>query len=60
MTGTRADIGARLRALSPAGITEIAYQPMGPDIPRELAAFAQAAGITTADADLAGTRGEGG
>lgn len=46
MTGTCADIGARLRALSSAGITEIAYQPMGPDIPRELAAFARAAGIT--------------
>lgn len=45
MTGTRADIGARLRALASAGVTEIAYQPMGPDIPRELAAFAQAAGI---------------
>lgn len=45
MTGSRADIGARLRALASAGITEIAYQPMGPDIPRELTAFAQAAGI---------------
>jgi 5,10-methylenetetrahydromethanopterin reductase len=44
MTGTRADIGDRLRALPAAGITEVAYQPMGPDIPRELAAFAQAAG----------------
>ena len=47
MTGTRADIGARLRALPSAGITEIAYQPMGPDIPRELAAFAQAARIAS-------------
>jgi len=46
MTGTKADIGARLRALASAGITEVAYQPMGPDIPRELTAFAQAAGIT--------------
>lgn len=45
MTGTGADISARLRALASAGVTEIAYQPMGPDIPRELAAFAQAAGI---------------
>jgi len=45
MTGTRADIGARLRALAVAGITEVAYQPMGKDIPRELAAFADAAGI---------------
>jgi 5,10-methylenetetrahydromethanopterin reductase len=59
MTGTRADIGVRLRALPSAGITEIAYQPMGPDIPRELAAFAQAAGITAAGAGAAGARGEG-
>ena len=36
----------RLRALSSAGITEIAYQPMGQDIPRELTAFAEAAGST--------------
>ena len=44
MTGTRAGIGARLRALASTGVTEVAYQPMGPDIPRELAAFAVAAG----------------
>jgi 5,10-methylenetetrahydromethanopterin reductase len=50
MTGSRADIGARLRALAAAGITEVAYQPMGPDIPRELAAFAAAAGLVTEDA----------
>ncbi len=46
MTGTRADIGARLRALASAGITEVAYQPIGPDIHRELSAFAAAAGLT--------------
>jgi 5,10-methylenetetrahydromethanopterin reductase len=51
MTGTRSDIGARLRALTAAGITEVAYQPMGPDIPRELAAFAQAAGLGETGAD---------
>jgi 5,10-methylenetetrahydromethanopterin reductase len=51
MTGTPADIGARLRALTSSGITEVAYQPMGPDIPRELAAFAQAAGLTDTGAD---------
>jgi 5,10-methylenetetrahydromethanopterin reductase len=45
MTGTRADIGARLQALTAAGVTEVAYQPMGPDIPRELAAFAAVAGL---------------
>ena len=43
MTGTRAGIGARLRALTAAGVTEVAYQPMGPDIVRELTAFARAA-----------------
>ena len=47
MTGTRTDIAARLGALTEAGITEVAYQPMGADIPRELAAFAQAAGLQT-------------
>jgi 5,10-methylenetetrahydromethanopterin reductase len=47
MTGTRTDVGARLRALTEAGVTEVAYQPMGEDIPRELAAFAQAAGLET-------------
>jgi 5,10-methylenetetrahydromethanopterin reductase len=45
MTGTKADIGSRLRALTAAGITEVAYQPMGGDIARELAAFAQAGGL---------------
>ena len=44
MTGTPAETAARLRALSSVGITEVAYQPMGQDIPRELAAFAEAAG----------------
>jgi len=48
MTGTGTDIGARLRALPSAGITEVAYQPMGTDIPRELAAFARAAGLIDA------------
>ena len=50
MTGTGTDIGARLRALTPAGITEVAYQPMGPDIPRELTAFARAAGLAGREA----------
>jgi 5,10-methylenetetrahydromethanopterin reductase len=50
LTGTRADIGARLRALAAAGVTEVAYQPMGPDIPRELAAFAEAAGTVSGSA----------
>jgi 5,10-methylenetetrahydromethanopterin reductase len=37
----------RLQALAASGATEIAYQPAGPDIPRELEAFAAAAqGLT--------------
>lgn len=32
----------RLAQLEEAGATEIAYQPAGPDVPRELEAFAKA------------------
>ncbi|HZQ34860.1 MAG TPA: 5,10-methylene tetrahydromethanopterin reductase, partial [Dehalococcoidia bacterium] len=35
----------RLKHWEADGTTEIAYQPAGPDIPRELTAFAQMAGI---------------
>jgi 5,10-methylenetetrahydromethanopterin reductase len=39
-TGTPDELRARLAALEDGGGTEILYAPMGPDIPRELAAFA--------------------
>jgi 5,10-methylenetetrahydromethanopterin reductase len=39
----RAAWRARLAALEAQGVTELAYQPAGPDIPRELAAMAEAA-----------------
>ncbi|MFM8236211.1 MAG: LLM class flavin-dependent oxidoreductase [Actinomycetota bacterium] len=42
-TGTRDEIAARLAAAEAAGVTEVLYGPIGPDIPRELAAFAEAA-----------------
>lgn len=45
MTGSAAEVRAHVEALSESGLTEIAYQPAGPDIPRELAAFAAATGI---------------
>lgn len=35
----------RLAELEQAGVTEVAYQPAGPDIPRELRAFAAAVGL---------------
>ena len=43
-TGTAADVAARVAAMADAGVTEIAYQHAGPDIPRELEAFARATG----------------
>ena len=42
-TGEAAALRTRLEELSRRGVTEIAYQPAGPDIPRELAAFARMA-----------------
>jgi 5,10-methylenetetrahydromethanopterin reductase len=36
------DLRERLSGLEAAGVTEVAYQPAGPDIPRELEAFADA------------------
>jgi 5,10-methylenetetrahydromethanopterin reductase len=38
-----AQLRDRLARLEAGGVTEIAYQPAGPDIPRELEAFAEAA-----------------
>jgi 5,10-methylenetetrahydromethanopterin reductase len=40
MTAPADELQARLASMAEAGVTEIAYQPAGPDIPRELAAFA--------------------
>jgi 5,10-methylenetetrahydromethanopterin reductase len=36
----------RLDALEASGGTEILYAPVGPDVPRELRAFAAMAGVT--------------
>lgn len=43
-TGDRAALQARIAKLADRGVTEIAYQPAGPDIRRELTAFAALAG----------------
>ena len=44
-TGTAKELRTRLDALEEGGGTEILYAPMGPDIPRELQAFAAMAGL---------------
>ena len=45
LTGPARAVRARLDQLEAQGVTEIAYQPAGPDIERELTAFAKAAGL---------------
>jgi 5,10-methylenetetrahydromethanopterin reductase len=42
-TGTAREVRGRLAGLAGAGTAGVLYGPMGPDIPRELAAFAAAA-----------------
>lgn len=44
-TGTADEIKARIGAAEASGVTELLYAPMGPDVPRELEAFARAAGV---------------
>jgi 5,10-methylenetetrahydromethanopterin reductase len=44
-TGTRETLRERLDALEASGVTEILYAPMGPDVARELAAFADVGGL---------------
>lgn len=45
-TGEAAALRARIDQVATRGTTEIAFQPAGPDIPRELTAFAKMAGLT--------------
>jgi 5,10-methylenetetrahydromethanopterin reductase len=44
-TGSSRQLRGRLDELEAAGATEILYAPMGPDVPRELCAFAAMAGL---------------
>jgi 5,10-methylenetetrahydromethanopterin reductase len=46
-TASPAELRERLDALEAAGVTEVLYAPMGPDVPRELRAFAEMARETT-------------
>jgi 5,10-methylenetetrahydromethanopterin reductase len=45
LTGTAEKVAESVRGLAAAGVTEVAYQPAGSDIERELRAFASATGI---------------
>jgi 5,10-methylenetetrahydromethanopterin reductase len=43
VSGTRTEVRARVEALAEQGVTEVVYQPAGPDIARELERFKAAA-----------------
>ena len=51
-TGETAALRARVGELAAKGVTEIAFQPKGPDIPRELSAFAAMAGLPASPAPI--------
>jgi 5,10-methylenetetrahydromethanopterin reductase len=44
-SGSAAEVRARLDEIEASGVEGVLYGPMGPDIPRELAAFAEVAGL---------------
>jgi 5,10-methylenetetrahydromethanopterin reductase len=44
-TASRAELRERLAMVESAGVSEILYAPMGPDVPRELRAFAEVGGL---------------
>lgn len=46
LTGSAREVYDKLAALADKGVTEVAYQPLGPDPVRELTAFAAAAALT--------------
>jgi 5,10-methylenetetrahydromethanopterin reductase len=46
LTASPGEVAARVQAFADQGLTEIAYQPCGPDVPRELTAFAAATGLS--------------
>jgi 5,10-methylenetetrahydromethanopterin reductase len=50
LTGTAHEIGRRIRDYAAQSITEVIYQPAGPDIPAELEAFHTAARAATSTA----------
>jgi 5,10-methylenetetrahydromethanopterin reductase len=45
-TGSPAEVSEKIATAGAAGVSEIAFQPAGPDITRELTAFASAAGLS--------------
>ena len=48
VSGTRDEVRERLATLAEQGVTEIVYQPAGPDIRRELETFMEAASTSRA------------
>jgi 5,10-methylenetetrahydromethanopterin reductase len=53
LTGTCTQVSEKIARYAAAGVTELVYQPAGPDIERELRAFARAAGLPKGGTSLA-------
>jgi 5,10-methylenetetrahydromethanopterin reductase len=56
-TGSRAEVAERIAQAVAMGASEILYLPAGPDVPRELAAFADAASSVQPPAPTAADHG---
>jgi 5,10-methylenetetrahydromethanopterin reductase len=52
LTGTAAEVADTVSRYAAAGVTELVYQPAGPDIERELCAFAAAVGLGSGGVDI--------
>ena len=48
LSGTPEEVRSKLDELAAAGVTEIVFQPCGPDVRRELERFLEAASSSTA------------
>ncbi len=57
LTGTAQQVSAKVASWAELEVTELGYQPVGPDIARELRAFAGAARVFGLGATLHGDRG---
>ena len=57
-SGPASQMRDKVAALAESGVTEVVYQPTGPDVQRELEAFMDAVGSTNFDGpSLGGVRG---
>jgi 5,10-methylenetetrahydromethanopterin reductase len=59
LTGTASEVAARLQDLQAAGVTEVVYNPTGPDVEREMEAFAGTTRVRHDEASSSTAVGQG-